>query len=154
MYLNGSVIQLSNFRVATKCVTTLIQLCQASSLVMLRIHIANFALKSDSSPTKEWQLSSLESYHLSQNTWKLSILYIMLLYKMLSVFSAYYFTICHPTCCSANSKIFPHDLTAESQWKIQCQAGLVIIWAAKNCMQHSASHYGCICFGNPQRKQT
>ena len=61
-------------------------------------------------------------------------LYISLSSSSFSVFSAYYFTICHPTCCSVNQRNFSHGNSMS--------AGLadVHIWTGKNWMQYYAGH--------------
>ena len=64
--------------------------------------ITDKSCPSESPPTIRWQVNSLKSYILSEmhgNVW-----YIVVVYRHLAplTFSAYYFNICHPTCCFAN----------------------------------------------------
>ena len=61
-------------------------------------------------------------------------LYISLSSSSFSVFSAYYFTICHPTCCSVSQGNFSHGNSMS--------AGLanVNIWTGKNWIQYYAGN--------------
>ena len=116
-------------------------------IVALRIFTQKFT--SESPPTKKWQLSSLESYHLSENTWKCTV-YVIIVYidillsYRLDAYSRHTISpsACHPTCSSANCSTF-------NSWSLgpvnSMSAGVAIIWTAKNCMQ-PCSDYGSASF--------
>ena len=69
----------------------------------------------------KWQLNSLELYSPSKNAWKCTVYYDSLhtscccIYALLwRIFSVYYFTSCHPTCCLANRSAFSSSLAGQT----------------------------------------